>query len=62
EGSWVTLPSAALLTLVVALVAVVIIPDDSVSLMVLQVVVAEALVIGVVGLFVGSVVLVRWRL
>ncbi|MBA0816002.1 hypothetical protein Gohar_000712 [Gossypium harknessii] len=30
--------------------------------MVLQVVVAEALVIGAVGLFVRSVVLVRWRL
>ncbi|MBA0699019.1 hypothetical protein Goari_000692 [Gossypium aridum] len=46
----------------VALVAVVIIPDDSVGLMVLQVVVAKALVIGAVGLFVGSVVLVHWRL
>ncbi|MBA0873791.1 hypothetical protein Goshw_007107, partial [Gossypium schwendimanii] len=45
--------------LVVALVAVVIIPDDSVGLMVLQVVVAKALVIGAIGLFVGSVILVH---
>ncbi|KAE8697749.1 (-)-isopiperitenol/(-)-carveol dehydrogenase [Hibiscus syriacus] len=52
-----TLASAALPALVAALLAVVIIPDDSVGLVAVQAVVAGALVVAAAGLFVGSVVL-----
>ncbi|GMJ02386.1 hypothetical protein like AT1G74730 [Hibiscus trionum] len=51
------LASAALPALVAALAAIVIIPDDSVGLVAVQAVLAGALVVGAVGLFVGSVVL-----
>ncbi|KAH1098068.1 hypothetical protein J1N35_014989, partial [Gossypium stocksii] len=47
----------ALLTLMTALAVIVIISDDSVGLVAVQVVVVGALVVGVVGLFVRSVVL-----
>lgn len=51
------LASAALPILVAAIVAVVVIPDDSASLVAVQAVVAGALAVGAVGLFIGSVVL-----
>ncbi|KAI4343836.1 hypothetical protein L6164_011140 [Bauhinia variegata] len=51
------LASAALPALVAAVAAIVLIPDDSVGLVVVQAVVAAALGVGAVGLFVGSVVL-----
>ncbi|XWS51082.1 hypothetical protein CRYUN_Cryun12cG0145500 [Craigia yunnanensis] len=52
-----TLASAALPALVAALAAIVTIPDDSVGLVAVQVVLAGALVVGAAGLLVGSVVL-----
>ncbi|XVF09143.1 hypothetical protein REPUB_Repub07fG0065900 [Reevesia pubescens] len=52
-----TLASAALPALVAALATIVIIPDDSVGLVALQVVLAGALVVGAAGLIVGSIVL-----
>lgn len=51
------LASAALPTLVAAVVAIVVIPDDSVALVVAQFVIAGLLALGGVGLFVGSIVL-----
>ncbi|KAH7550353.1 hypothetical protein ACOSP7_024386 [Xanthoceras sorbifolium] len=51
------LASAALPIFLAAVVAVVVIPDDSVGLVALQAVVAGALGVGAAGLFVGSVVL-----
>ncbi|KAK6920816.1 Protein of unknown function DUF1118 [Dillenia turbinata] len=51
------LASAALPILVAAVAAIVVIPDDSVGLVVVQAVVAGALGFGAAGLFVGSVVL-----
>ncbi|KAK7317234.1 hypothetical protein RJT34_01286 [Clitoria ternatea] len=51
------LASAALPALVAAIAAIVIIPDDSAALIAFQAVVAAALGVGAVGLFVGSVVL-----
>ncbi|XP_027337110.1 uncharacterized protein LOC113850762 [Abrus precatorius] len=51
------LASAALPALVAAIAAIVLIPDDSAALVAVQAVVAAALVVGAVGLFVGSVVL-----
>lgn len=52
-----TLASAALPALVAAILAIVIIPDDSVGLVAVQAVLAGALVVGAAGLLVGSVVL-----
>ncbi|CAI9112287.1 OLC1v1012709C1 [Oldenlandia corymbosa var. corymbosa] len=52
-----TLASAALPILVAAIVAIVVIPDDSVGLVAVQAVVGGALAVGAAGLFVGSVVL-----
>ena len=52
-----TLASAALPVLVAALAAIVIIPDDSVGLVAVQLVLAGALIVGAAGLLVGSVVL-----
>ncbi|OAY47668.1 uncharacterized protein LOC110616591 [Manihot esculenta] len=52
-----TLASAALPILVLALAAVVVIPDDSAGLVAVQAVLAGGLVVGAAGLFVGSVVL-----
>ena len=52
-----TLASAALPALVAAVAAIVIIPDDSVGLVAVQVVLAGALAIGAAGLFVGSIIL-----
>ncbi|KAK9107760.1 hypothetical protein Syun_023771 [Stephania yunnanensis] len=49
--------SVALPLFVAAIAAIVIIPDDSVALVALQAALAGALVVGAVGLFVGSVVL-----
>lgn len=49
------LASAALPLLVAAVAAVVVIPDDSVALVAAQVVIAGALALGGVGLFVGSI-------
>ncbi|XP_050225961.1 uncharacterized protein LOC126675370 [Mercurialis annua] len=51
------LASASLPLLVAALAAVVIIPDDSTALVAAQAVLAGALVVGAVGLYVGSIVL-----
>ncbi|KAL6175546.1 hypothetical protein ACLB2K_052185 [Fragaria x ananassa] len=51
------LASAALPVLVAALAAIVLIPDDSAALVVVQYVVASVLGAGAVGLLVGSVVL-----
>lgn len=51
------LASAALPVLVAALTVIVLIPDDSAALLVVQYVVAGALGAGAVGLLVGSVVL-----
>ncbi|KAH1126630.1 hypothetical protein AAZX31_06G181200 [Glycine max] len=51
------LASAAIPAFVAAIAAVVIIPDDSAALVAVQAVVAAALGVGAVGLFVGSVVL-----
>ncbi|KAK8465838.1 hypothetical protein PHAVU_009G190100 [Phaseolus vulgaris] len=51
------LASAALPAFVAAIAAIVLIPDDSAALVAVQVVVAAALGVGAVGLFVGSVVL-----
>ncbi|KAK3226326.1 hypothetical protein Dsin_006188 [Dipteronia sinensis] len=51
------LASASLPVFVAAVVALVVIPDDSAGLVALQAVVAGALGVGAVGLFVGSVVL-----
>lgn len=51
------LASAALPILLAALAAVVLIPDDSTGLVVVQTFVAGSLTIGAAGLFVGSVVL-----
>ncbi|KAL3528328.1 hypothetical protein ACH5RR_007650 [Cinchona calisaya] len=51
------LASAALPILVAAIVAIVVIPDDSVGLIVVQALVAGALGVGAAGLFVGSVLL-----
>ncbi|KAI8543462.1 hypothetical protein RHMOL_Rhmol08G0220300 [Rhododendron molle] len=51
------LASAALPVFVAAIVAVVLIPDDSAGLVAVQVVVAGALSVGAAGLVVGSVVL-----
>ncbi|KAL2340818.1 hypothetical protein Fmac_008758 [Flemingia macrophylla] len=51
------LASAALPAFVAAIAAIVIIPDDSVALVAVQAVIAAALGVGAVGLFVGSVVL-----
>ncbi|XP_044477671.1 uncharacterized protein LOC123204923 [Mangifera indica] len=52
-----TLASAAFLIFLAAVAAIVVIPDDSVGLVVVQAVVAGALGVGAAGLFVGSVVL-----
>ncbi|GLT63067.1 hypothetical protein SLA2020_356600 [Shorea laevis] len=52
-----TLASAALPALVAAIATIIVIPDDSVGLVAVQVVVAGALCVGAAGLFVGSVVL-----
>lgn len=52
-----TLASAALPILVLALAAIVVIPDDSAGLVAVQAVLAGGLVVGAAGLFVGSVVL-----
>lgn len=52
-----TLASAAIPILVAAIVAIVVIPDDSVGLVAVQAVLAGALVVGAAGLLVGSVVL-----
>lgn len=51
------LASAALPFLVAAILAVVLIPDDSAGLVAAQAVVAGSFVVGAAGLFVGSVVL-----
>ncbi|RDX84476.1 hypothetical protein CR513_34467, partial [Mucuna pruriens] len=51
------LASAALPAFVAAIAAIVLIPDDSAALVAVQAVVAAALGVGAVGLFVGSVVL-----
>ncbi|KAK4767897.1 hypothetical protein SAY87_003038 [Trapa incisa] len=51
------LASAALPSLVAAIVAVVLIPDDNTGLLVVQALVAGALTVGAAGLFVGSVIL-----
>ncbi|KAA8542388.1 hypothetical protein F0562_023476 [Nyssa sinensis] len=51
------LASAALPILVAAILAIVLIPDDSAGLVVVQAVVAGALGVGAAGLLVGSVVL-----
>ncbi|KAJ1384484.1 hypothetical protein SESBI_42491 [Sesbania bispinosa] len=51
------LASAALPALVAAIAAIVLIPDDSAGLVAVQALVAAALGVGAVGLFVGSVVL-----
>lgn len=51
------LASAALPTLVAAIAAVVLIPDDNTGLVVVQALVAGTLAVGAAGLFVGSVVL-----
>ncbi|XP_058735485.1 uncharacterized protein LOC131607498 [Vicia villosa] len=51
------LASLSLPTLVAAIATVVLIPDDSTALVVVQAVVAAALGVGAVGLFAGSVVL-----
>ncbi|KAL5054265.1 hypothetical protein RYX36_034947 [Vicia faba] len=51
------LASLSLPTLVAAVATVVLIPDDSTALVVVQTVVAAALGVGAVGLFAGSVVL-----
>ncbi|THG23309.1 hypothetical protein TEA_026204 [Camellia sinensis var. sinensis] len=51
------LASASLPILVAAILAIVLIPDDSAGLVAVQVVVGGALAVGAVGLFVGSVVL-----
>ena len=51
------LASAALPAFVAAIAAIVLIPDDSATLVAVQAVVAAALGVGAVGLFVGSVVL-----
>ncbi|XP_054807021.1 uncharacterized protein LOC129309459 [Prosopis cineraria] len=51
------LASAALPALVAAVAAIVLIPDDSAGLVAVQAIVAAALGVGAVGLFVGSVVL-----
>ncbi|GFP80118.1 hypothetical protein PHJA_000155200 [Phtheirospermum japonicum] len=51
------LASAALPVLVAAVVAVVVIPDDSVALLAVQAVIGGLLAVGGVGLFVGSLVL-----
>lgn len=51
------LASAALPVLVAAVVAIVVIPDDSVALVAAQVLIAGLLAVGGVGLFVGSLVL-----
>lgn len=52
-----TLASLSLPLLVMAIVAVVLIPDDSAALVAVQAVVAAALGVGAAGLFVGSIVL-----
>lgn len=52
-----TLASASLPIFLAAVAAVVVIPDDSVTLVVVQAVLAAALGVGAAGLFVGSVVL-----
>ena len=51
------LASAALPTFVAAIIAIVLIPDDSTALIAVQAVIAGALGVGAVGLIVGSVVL-----
>ncbi|XP_059641409.1 uncharacterized protein LOC132283479 [Cornus florida] len=51
------LASASLPILVAAILTIVLIPDDSTSLVVVQAVIAAALGVGAVGLLVGSVVL-----
>ncbi|XP_052174748.1 uncharacterized protein LOC127789791 [Diospyros lotus] len=51
------LASAALPVSVAAVLVIVLIPDDSAGLLVVQAVVAGALAVGAAGLFVGSVVL-----
>lgn len=51
------LASAALPFLAAAIVAIVLIPDDSAALVAVQAVVAGGLLVGAAGLFVGSVVL-----
>ncbi|GMQ10489.1 hypothetical protein CsSME_00053471 [Camellia sinensis var. sinensis] len=51
------LASASLPILVAAILAIVLIPDDSAGLVAVQVVVGGALAVGAVGLFVGAVVL-----
>ena len=51
------LASAALPILVAAILAIVLIPDDSTALVAVQAVIAGGLVVGAAGLFVGSVVL-----
>ncbi|KAH7529149.1 uncharacterized protein LOC107415849 [Ziziphus jujuba] len=51
------LASASLPIFVAAVAAIVLIPDDSVGLVAVQIVLAGALVVGAAGLFVGSVVL-----
>ncbi|CAI8618183.1 unnamed protein product [Vicia faba] len=51
------LASLSLPTLVAAVATVVLIPDDSTALVVVQTIVAAALGVGAVGLFAGSVVL-----
>ncbi|XP_057514607.1 uncharacterized protein LOC130796296 [Actinidia eriantha] len=51
------LASAALPILIAAILAIVLIPDDSAALVAVQAVIAGALVVGAAGLFVGSVVL-----
>lgn len=51
------LASASLPILVAAIVAIVVIPDDSVGLVALQAVIGGGLAVGAAGLFVGSVVL-----
>ncbi|CAJ1975249.1 unnamed protein product [Sphenostylis stenocarpa] len=51
------LASAALPAFVASIAAIVLIPDDSAALVAVQTVVAAALGVGAVGLFVGSVVL-----
>ncbi|KAL2515964.1 hypothetical protein Fot_29935 [Forsythia ovata] len=52
-----TLASAALPTLVAAVVAIVVIPDDSAGLVAAQAVIGGLLAVGGVGLFVGALVL-----
>lgn len=51
------LASAALPILLAAILAVVLIPDDSTALVALQAVLAGSLIVGAAGLFVGSLVL-----